>query len=447
MNKYNKFLLLGMISILSMNALAAPLVQHDAYNRVEQHIVQLKESGVVPKNIGVNFKFVSEKQITEQRLKAEALLNISQETCDVTLNVTQDMRVGFSGSTENRDFFKSITAAQNDAQEQLRTEYVTMHEASHCKLYEIKDVFQSGNSQVDNLLNQYYKFSGTSYEQSDNGNSSIYYMLHENFADTHAFMQMLKEHGPSQDLIKTMQQVQIERSEAAAQHNPGGMIVHNTEFALKELLKENNIAKVMSLQSNQEIQDFALQIANKGVMQTLSNNDSAQVVNTESLENGAMTLLGNVMRKDILGTTAESNISINWEGNNLLDIASAVYKDFKTTHDVSGLKTEAQFAEFYKNNSEGLKEQIIKSVDTRLSTSYSSGVNVLETINHQINTVSKTPNLNIEQIKQQGIENLKQSDTMVAKFVSKEALLIKIAKIRAASSVPTVSSTLKYNQR
>ena len=435
---------MGMVAVLSMNALAAPLAQTENYVQQVQHqIVQLKESGAFPRDIGITFKTVSEKKITDQRLEAEALLDISQETCNVNINVTQDMKVGFSGSTENREFFKSVTGAQTIKQEQLRTEYVLKHEASHCKLYEIKDVFKSGDMKIDGFLNQYYKFSGTSYDNSKTGDSSIYYMLHENFADTHAFMQMIKEHGLSQDLLKTMQQVQIERSEAAAQHNPDGMIVHNTEFALKELLKEENITKVMSLKSNQEMQEFSLQIANKGMFQTLSNNNSAQVINAESLENGAMTLMGNLMLKDTLGKTEKSNISINWENNALFEIASNTYKSFKSTNDVSGIKTQEQFNDFYKTHAKDLKTEIMKNVDARLSASYDKGLDIVASINEHVSLTAKTPNLNINQIKEQGIKDLEVVADMALKFTPKENIFKNISQIRTAA---TGSRAVKHIQ-
>lgn len=443
MKKLNKFLLIGMVTVLSFNALATPLSQMENHaNQIQQQITQLKESEAIPKNIGITFKKVAEEEITQSRLKAEALLNISQETCNVNINATEDMKVGFSGSNENREFFKEVTEAKSHKEELLRTEYIVLHEASHCKLYEVKDVFKSGDTAVDTVLNQYYKFSSASYQNSPKGDASLYYMLHENFADTHAFMQMLKENGPTTDVLKTIQQVQIERTEAATQYNTSGMIVHNTNFALKELLKEENINKVMSLQTQGEIQEFALQIANKGLWESVSSNNASHVASPESLENGAQILLANVMRKDIFGQTEKSNISVNWENNKLLEVANDTYKEFKSQHDTSKIKTQEDFTAFYKQHAQQLNEKIVENLGNELNTSYEKGVDIVEVVDSYISSTAKSPILTIQQIKEQGIKDLNSIDSLASRVNSKESIVKNISQIRA-TNYQTNKNTVK----
>lgn len=449
MNKINKFLLVGMAAVLSLNALATPITQMTRAERIDHQIVQMKEDGVIPKNINISFNKVSEKQINEERLQAEALTDVSQETCNVKINVTENMKVGFSGTSINRKMFKDITEAKNQEQESLRTEYIVLHEASHCKLYEVKDVFKTGDSQVDNLLNQYYKFSGHNYS-GGNGDASAYYILHENFADTHAFMHLLREHGPSNDLLKTIQQVQIERSEAASQNNPNGIIVHNTEFSLKELLKPENITKTMSLKSNQEVQEFALDIANKGMVQSLVNTDVARVVSLESLESGATNLFTSVMFKDTVGKTTESNISINWENNSLLYMANNAYKEFKANHDTSHIKTAQQYTDFVKANSGEIKDIVSKHVQNEMEQQFNKGNDIVSSINDHFYKTPQTPSLNIQQVKEQGIKDLETTAQLANTFkqvnssiFAKENILNKINQISENSPLIKTTSANK----
>ncbi len=424
MNKCSKFLLLGLIGIMSFNALAATNLSQasqDAYAQKLQHqIVKMQDANTIPAKIGIGFKFVSEKKVTDERLQAEALLNIVDSTCNVEIHVTPDMKVGFSGSTENRDYFKSVTEAENQTQENLRTEYIVMHESSHCRMYEIKDVFKTGNNKVDTLLNQYFKFSSSSFNNSEKGDASLYYMLHENFADTNAFIQMIKEHGPTPDLLKTIQKVQIERKEATTLHNEKGMAVHNTDYALKELLKAENLEKVMSTSSPQALQDLALQIANKGLWQSVANNPSvSNVLNLESMENGTASLVAQLIRKDFNASSDEANISINFEGNQLLDTAKIVLSQIKETSPLySSIKDEASMGEFYKAEGDNITSLIQTVIDSKLSQSYDSGTDILKTIYNQIKTVAPIQVSSMQEIKEQGLKDLNAVDVLIAKLNS-----------------------------
>ena len=434
MKNINKFLIIGMMSILSLNAISAPLNSTMSHSEQIQHkIIQMKENGAIPKGIEFIFNKVSEETIKEDRLQAFANMQISEETCNININVTEDMKVGFSGSLENRELFKEITGAQTQREELLRTEYIVLHEASHCKLYEIKDVFKTGNSQVDELLNQFYKFSGTSYNSSEKGDASVYYTLHENFADTHAFMQMLREYGPTPEILKTIQQVQIERAENAEQKNPHGFVVHNTSVALKELLKEDNIDKLMNLKTQKEVEEFALELANKGLWQTINSYEAHSVISSESLVNGANSLLYSIIHKDMLPSDSNGNISVNLEGNKLYDVALQTYQQFKTTNDIPSVQTKHEFNKFIEEYSPVLIANLSKDIDNIIDEYFQKGVDVLASIQDQISLTEKITPSSIVEIKEQGIKDLASVANMSIKF-DKNNTIQNILKIRTAAA-------------
>jgi len=278
-----KFLVLGLAAIISTNAFAHnPAAQ--SINELTEKVYTLQQHNIIP-TVNVNYIVKSIEEINKNRVEEVANLNIATEIVRL-IHVTPDMKISHSGTVENRNVLKEVTGASNEKQENLRTEYITYHETSHCKLYEVKNPFKAEDKDAEYMLNKYFQYSRPSYG-SKHGDSRLYYILQENFADTSAFIQLIKAHGADKDVLSTMQKIQVERSDAANAYNKNGLIAHNTEFSLKEVLKEENIKKILATNDPEVLLEMALKISNDGMWKSIKthNNsqykDAGQVINTD----------------------------------------------------------------------------------------------------------------------------------------------------------------------
>lgn len=423
---FKKFLVVGLTAVMSFNAIAAPALNNiNSVEKIMEQVQVLQLENAIPK-VPVNYIIKAESEIKSNRLEAMANLT-GLKHCEVNIEATPDMTISYTGTKINRDMLKEVTSASNSAQEYLRTEYITYHETAHCRMYEIKDVFQHHNPQVESKLNEFFKFSAKSYQTTNiNGNASIYFMLHENFADSFAFIQLLKANGPTKDVLETMQKIQIERSDAANQYNKDGYIVHNTEFALKEILKEENIKKILDTNDQGELQQMALNFANKGLWQsvaTYSKANTHEVMNMESLNEGALFLVNHmVFAQSTTVAKTEKNININFENNTTYEVAKEVVSELNKNNDFTKMDAQ-QVGQFLQENKEQIVETLYKKMDSRFNVG--DGMSVAEFISTEIDKDATQYNTNakhITQIKADGIEDLKTINT-IADNLSKNTVL------------------------
>lgn len=414
--------------MISFNALAVPALNNtDNLEHIMKQVHTLQQEKALP-NVPVNYIVKADKEIASTRVIASADLQ-GLKNCEVNIQVNSDMNISYTGTKQNRETLKEVTNAINSSQELIRTEYITYHETAHCKMYEIKDAFQHENLQVQNTLNQFFKFSSTSYiTEAKAGNASVYYMLHENFADSFAFIQLLKSHGPTQDVLETMQKIQIERSDAANEYNKDGLIVHNTQFALKEILKEENIQKILATDNQADLQEMALNFANKGLWQsvatyTKSSGGTYDVVNMESVQSGILFLVNHTLysHSDTI-VHKEQNINVNLENNKLYEVSQEIISELKKDNDFSKMN-EKQIHQFLKNNQKQIEKIIQSKMDSRFD--MNKTMTIAEFVSHHIDNdasqYSSTPK-NIAQIKSDGIEDLKTIHNIAEKFNKNNAL-------------------------
>jgi hypothetical protein len=441
--KYSKLLVLGLAAIISTNALAMPTQAEQTINQLNQQVQMLQQNNIIPK-IDVNYIVKPAEEINKNRVEAMANLNVAEENCTVDINVTPDIKISYTGTHENREFLKEVTATSNQVQDGLRMSYITYHETAHCKLHEIKDPFRAEDKKAEAALNKFFKFSGSSYG-SEHGDIGLYYMLHENFADTFAFMQLIKHHGVGKDVMETMQKIQIERSDAANSYNKNGLIAHNTEFSLKEVLKEENIRKIMATDSQEQLQEMALKIANKGMWTSIvTHGNVSQIVNQESLENGARFLLNNVISKSSnMEHTSEKNVNLNFEDNMLYKAALEAKDRMAKSVDFSSIKTQADMQKFQEEYNSGIESIIRGKVDKQLEESIKNGLDPLVAIEDYANTIKPEAKQSLEEIKTNGAEAVKNIDKLSEKL-SKDTVLKNLNSIRQASYGSTNKVHIKY---
>jgi uncharacterized OsmC-like protein len=448
-----KLLVLGLAAIISTNAFAQATPTEQSIEILTKQVQILQERNIIPK-INVNYIVKPAEEINKTRVEAIANLDIVEHNCTVNINVTPDMKIGHSGSNENREALKEVTGPSNEKQEQLRTSYITYHETSHCKLYEVKNPFRAADKDAENALNNYFQLSQTSYD-SKHGDIGIFFMLQENFADTFAYMQMIKDHGVGKDVLSTLQKIQVERSDAANEHNKNGLIAHNTEFSLKEVLKEENIKKIMATESQEELQELALKIANNGMWKSIKTHNTSkyasQITNMESLIGGAGFLLNEVLLKDLpsdtpLNESSQKNVNLHLEDNALYQVAKETKSEINKKFDLSSIKTRASMSEFYTKNYEEISGIIQEKLSIQMDADYPSGNGPFDVIEKHYKSVEAGAKQSLPELKANGAEAIKAAEDLAAKL-SVNSVLKNMASIRQASlNSPNKTVHVKYGQ-
>lgn len=440
-----------MTAIISTNAFAHGSHAEQSINRLTEQVHVLQQKNIIPK-VDVNYIIKPTEEINKQRVEAVANLNIVSHNCTVDIHVSPEMKVSHSGSNHNREFLKDVTGSSNENQENLRTSYLTYHETSHCKLYEVKNPFKAADKDAEYMLNKYFQYSSSSYG-SKNGDIGLYYMLQENFADTFAFIQLIKNHGVNKDVLSTMQKIQVERSDAANEYNKNGLIAHNTEFALKEIIKEENIKKIISTNNQEELQEIALKIANDGMWKSIKTHSnmksSDQIINVESLINGSSFLLQEFLYKD-LGVdnplSSEKNVNLQLEDNVLYQVAKDSQLKLEEKFNLSSIKSIAEMKDFYNNNYEEIGHILQEELAIKMDVDFKNGKDPFIVIENYFKNVEAGNKQSLPELKSKGAEAIQTAENLASKL-STDSVLKNISSFRQShTNIPNKTVHIKYGQ-
>lgn len=429
MKIYKKFLLLGLTAIMTTNAFAATIHAEQSIEHLAQKIHNIQENKAFP-NVDINY-ITKAPDILEKANKAHAKLTVAAENCTINIEVTPDFKVGFLGSTNQRNFFKEVTKDSNTTQEDLRVAFITYHEASHCKMYEIKEPFKADNPKIQKALNDFFQFSNTSSNNQEKLDDGLYFILHENFADAFGYIQLIKNHGANADSLSLMQKIQIERTEIAHTHNEKAFIAHNTDFTLKELLKEDNINKILATNDPAQLQEIALQIANKGMWKSIRTHaEIDQVINYQSLESGALSFLTDLVEKDMgMNQDLKKNVNLHIKDNLLYQSALETKAELSQKFDLSKIKNSKDYEDFYAKNEEAITTILSHKLGSKLRKSLNEGTDPLVDIYSYAETIQSGEKQSLADIKNNGAIEVKKMEDF-GMTVSKNSFLNKMASIR-----------------
>ena len=320
MDKFKKFLILGIFSTASQATLASdiPDLHKNHFYNIAQKV--LKVNGFNSKKTSINF-------IVENNPKTNdtgAYINLLKQTCGIEIHLDEQFNAPYMGSDKNDVDFKSISGIENENQKNLLTEFVVMHEISHCKLYSDIKPFRMDDKSVENFLNKYFQYGRGENPSKD---ASIYQLLQENFSDANAAIQLIRLNGASKDVLTVLQKIQIMRAESEAANISGGIKSHMTSETLNQILKEDVIKQILEEKDDLKLSELASKIATTGTMITLkkqSNNPLASF-NADSILIGATNLFKVIAVDDL-------NFKIPFE--NKFDVTSTMaYKIAKSTYD------------------------------------------------------------------------------------------------------------------
>ena len=267
----SSFIKMGIAAtIIAVPALAAAggndLTTSKYQDEMRQVVKVSQEKGYLTAKMNIDIK---ENKYTGERYGAENHgINqadvMSKASCDVTITLS---KTGDRAYMAHDDDIKELTAPKNEMQKKLSREFMLLHEASHCQLETMKDVFLiKGNPQLQKDVNYYFKHAyGT--ESSD----SPYFMLNENFADTYAAIQLLKLYGDTPDVKAVLHATSLEREDQDLSNGATKKLdSHYTHFSLQEVLTKDNLNKIKSTSDPAELRQIALEIANKGTFTVFS---------------------------------------------------------------------------------------------------------------------------------------------------------------------------------
>lgn len=443
---YRKFLLVGLTAIMATNAFGATIHAEKSIEQLAKQVHSIEQNAAFP-NIDINY-ITKSSDVAKKSNVAHAKLNLVAENCTVNIEVSPEFKVGYLGSNNQREFFKEVTQDSNAMQEDLRVAFITYHEASHCKMYEIKEPFKSDNLQVQKSLNEFYQFSGESNTTgSDKLDTGLYYILQENFADAFGFIQLIKNHGATPDALILMQKMQIERTEIAHTHNDKHIIAHNTDYTLKEILKEENIKKILATDDVAQLEEMALQIANKGMWTSVRTHaEIDQVVNYQSLETGSLSLLTDLMTKDMeVNSHLKKNVDLQLKDNLLYQSAVETKLELEKKFDLSKVKTVDQYKSFYQNNLEAVNTILANKLESKLEKATADGFNPLDDIHSYAQNFKPSEKQSLAEIKTNGMHDVKKMENFSVS-ISKDSVKSKLNAIRNNNfNNEQVAMVKKYN--
>ncbi len=443
---YGKILALGLAAFIGSNALAAPnLEDNPAIHQLAQKVHMMQKAQVMPP-VDVSFVLKPKAEILEESNVAFASLDISKQSCVVEMNVSPEGVMGNLSSPEMVDKFSGLLHFENQKQEELHTEFVLLHEMSHCQLYGIDSPFRSSDPIIQELMNKYYQFSENQIGLNDNPIASPYYVLHENFADTMAAIQLLKNHGPTKDVLTTLQKIQVSRSEVAVSSKEEyGFDPHNSNFSLEELLTKDIIKKVLKTNSQQEIIEIALNIANKGMWKSIKTHSSfEEVISAQTLEDGALVIASVLAREGIVESDVKptSNIQIKEQNNVLFKIGKEVAKELREQIIEKGLTSDEEINSFFSSIESQIRESVAQKLDKEITVEYEKyGKTHYEILQEHGNAIKKESIKTLSEIKDEAIDSIHKAKQLAASFnantpiqLTMGSVMKSMDKIRSAST-------------
>lgn len=275
--KIQKFLAVSLLSIVSVASMAATQsFQQEINNTVSS------TKNYFSSKINVNYS-ESDRFYAEAEHKANS--------CEVTIGFNHDGNI----ETLSMNYeFAELTKLVNPKQVSILRDIVLLHEMSHCQFYNVKNQIKipEKSDQFNETFNYIVKSLGERYYKAGNGFETeapnYYKTLNETYADTSAIIILLKKYETKEnlskgeinntDLVDVINSFKTQREISALETRLQNVKkhnilfdVHNTYHTFELLLTKDNLKKINEIKSPEELQDFALNIANKATFETFLN--------------------------------------------------------------------------------------------------------------------------------------------------------------------------------
>lgn len=306
-----KFLMIGAV----MTGMFSMAQAHDGHNHVKhddikssvQTIIKKQiEKGMYTESSEINLKIVEPKKVTlfnketkEDYEKDEYDLsgNTSQrfgDICKINLAVDNFGNIPFLGHDKE---LMDVTKFQNERQKEIARQFIALHEQSHCEFGSIANpvVLKGANAQLVAQSNMFLKDFEVMNINWGSGGKELNYLttVNESYSDVSAMIVLIQEYGANDpDLKYVLKAIEVQRNDNYLQV---GAEVHDTHIAIQKLLTPKNIEKIDTLKDAKSLKAFALEIANDGV-QNLMTQRKEFADKAFSKENFAFSVMVNMLR-------------------------------------------------------------------------------------------------------------------------------------------------------
>lgn len=360
MKKNIKFLVMGalMTGMVSMAQAHNHTISEDVIKSSINNIVKKQfDKGLFTEKSDITVKLVEPKKVMvmqeDKTVKEKEEYDLSEnhsvrigQYCKVNLSFD---KLGNTPYLGHDDQLMNLTKFQNERQKEMARQFVALHEQSHCEFGSINNPVTLKNASEEVVAKSNYFLKDMEVMNVDwgNGGGQLNYVgtLNESYADVSAMMLMIKEYGLNDsDLRFVLKAVEVQRHDNYLQK---GAEEHDTHIAIKKLFEKENVEKIANLNDLKSFQEFALEIANDGV-QNLMTQRKDFTEKTFTKDNFVFSVMVNLVRltkKEVLSPEEKEKF------------ATSMWKegvDFGLTYEIAKemlKEADLKKANLYENNS------------------------------------------------------------------------------------------------
>lgn len=357
-------------------------------NNLIEKVHKIDTSDIISDNVSIQYIVLDKTHIDSGYAGGDAGVDLSAQNCSIRMPVDSEFSSSFLGTRANREVFKDRVSPSNDEQYFLRTAFSTYHEASHCNFYNIEKPFIASDFQVQQNMNDFFRFSGKHQDSEGRTYSGYYEILNENYADARGAMELIKKHGAGADVISVLEKARIERAETVATTSQFGFDAHSSMYSLEEVLKPEMVEKIKN-SSPQELQQMALEVANKGavkVVATYGNVD--QIISQESLMTGATSIALKIHGGELTeaSMTPSQNVNLHHDTNKLYGIAQDTLKNLQDDASFNQIKSGEDLKSWFDKNQLTVENEAYNNTNQSLGIEFEKNNNVVGSVADYIKT-------------------------------------------------------------
>lgn len=377
---------------------------------------KIDTSDIIPNDIKIKYTVLDKEMIDSGYAGGDAVVDLAAQNCSISVPIDKEMGSSFLGTRANREYFKDYVSPTNYEQGFLRTAFATYHEASHCKFYNMEKPFLAENTQVQDNLNDYFRFAGKHTNEAGHVFAGYYEILNENYADTRGAMELIKKHGSGHDVIAVLEKARLERAESVATTSQTGFDAHSSMYSLEEVLKPEMVEKIK--QSNPvELDKMALEIANRGavkVVATYGNVD--EIISNTSIMTGTSRLALVMYGNEIEQSTATPNVNLHFDSNKLYTAAEGAVKELKAANLFTGIKTQEDLNDLFKKNQLQIENEALNSANQVFGPEFDKNNDVVGSVANYFKEAQVGEKQNVKSIQKEAMSMSKKFDEIEGKL-------------------------------
>jgi hypothetical protein len=367
MNNTLKFLAIGAVALgFSQMSLAAendvrPEVKQTIEHNIRQSIKTQFDKGFLTEKADISVNITTNKILNDAgpspdlfntteslSTKFKALLTPNplenatsrlNNKCNITLTFDENGNIpNLSSDKEILDLTKFTTPAQKE----IAQKFVSLHEHFHCEFGHIDSPIMTPgkdaafNKKINYLMKDQSSAPGV-------GQVAYVDILNENFADVGAAVSLLKEYGTNNaDLNYVLKAITTQRHATD---------LHFSHFSLQDVLSDNTLSHLDQVKDTKSFDEFALSIANRGVVNLLAHRSDI-LDSATSIQNIVVSVFATSLKTIYTNNASpeETNkLALEHSSNSVSPgVVKELVKEFIAQSDLSGYKNKTNDITFSK---------------------------------------------------------------------------------------------------